>query len=250
MKKLLIYISSSALAVFLILVMATGCTGPVGQQGPAGPAGAQGIQGETGKQGPPGLQGERGPAGPKGDKGEKGDKGKQGDDGDRGYTGVTGPKGDKGDTGDQGPQGEPGISGAYLLLEQKDYNDPVWPPIYNGTVGVLFYQPYGPYFDYQFEAQGLLPETSYSLIYYCDPWPGAGSILIESGTSSVDGYLSFSNYVELNSNIPVNSDANFPNGKIWLVLSSDFPFYEGGPWNPASYLFEHNTITYIDTDLP
>jgi hypothetical protein len=50
--------------------------------------------------------------------------------------------------------------------------------------------------------------------------------------------------------LPHPTDHNYPGGaKIWLVLASDYDGSKMVAWNPEAYLFEHNLITYDDTDI-
>lgn len=50
--------------------------------------------------------------------------------------------------------------------------------------------------------------------------------------------------------LPHSDDENYPDGaKIWLVPSSDYGNTGVIGWNPAKYLFEHDLITYDDTDV-
>lgn len=138
-----------------------------------------------------------------------------------------------------------------LFLDNKTAN---WDPIIgDGMWGVLKWAGDGLTFDFSttLEAHGLAASTSYSLIYYADPWPGNNpGALLGTGTSDASGDLSISGSPDLGIDLPDPADANYPGGaKIWLVLSSD---YDGAgnmtDWNPSDYLFEYNLITYDDTD--
>jgi len=144
-----------------------------------------------------------------------------------------------------------------LTLENKS-GAPDWQILGNDTMkGTLTYNLTSPTFDYTFSATGLKGTTSYSLIYYADPWPGNNpGALIGTGTSLGDGTLTMSGSTELGMDLPKwCCDQNHPEGaKIWLVPSSD---YNGGSaftgpmtsWSPADYLFETALITYDDTGL-
>ncbi len=146
----------------------------------------------------------------------------------------------------------PDPANVLLILENKDDN---WNPIYgDGVWGLLAYNPAGSTFDYQFMARGLQPNTGYSLIYFADPWPGNHpGALIAAFTSDASGMIALTaGSTDLNMDLPDPSDANYPTGaKIWLVLSSDYDImtYAMTAFQMSKYLFEHNLITYDDTDV-
>jgi len=138
-----------------------------------------------------------------------------------------------------------------VALENKNENG--WYVIDDETFGTLVYVVSGPTFDYTFTAQGLNPNTDYSLIYYADPWPGNHpGALIGSGTSDDSGNLNLAGNPDLNMDLPHPDDANYSTGaKIWLVLSSDYDSANNKltAWNQTEYLFEYNLITYDDTNI-
>jgi len=143
-----------------------------------------------------------------------------------------------------------------LYLNEKNPSD--WTIVEDGAAGILGYNLGGPTFDYVFVSSGLEPETEYSLIYYADPWAGNNpGALIATMTTDVNGNVSISGgSVDLNTDLPNSADGNYLDGaKIWLVLSGDYNSGTAstGPmtgWQPTEYLFEHNLITYNDTDVP
>lgn len=146
----------------------------------------------------------------------------------------------------------PEVTSTVLLMENKDTN-------YNiikgdGTWGVLTFNASGSVFNYNFNGHGLKPSTSYSLIYYADPWPGNHpGALIGMMTTNANGDVSNSGSPDLGMDLPDPADANYPGGaKIWLVPSSDYD--EGTKsltgWHPDQYLFEYNLIKYDDTNAP
>jgi len=148
-----------------------------------------------------------------------------------------------------GPKGNSNTS--HLYLYEKDPN--TWEIIENGSWGKMKYNLAGPTFNFVFNGHILEPNKSYSLIYYADPWPGnnPGALLV-SGRSNAEGNIHLMGHIELNMDLPHENDANYPNGaKIWLVSSDDYSAdeYKMIGWNPTEYLFEHNLITYNDTDL-
>lgn len=155
------------------------------------------------------------------------------------------------------PPSEGGLHGAagksnvaHLYLYQKD--DTNWQIIDSGTWGKMTYNLAGPTFDFVFNGHGLQPNTDYSLIYYADPWPGNNpGALIASGMSNDGGNINLAGSVELGMDLPGPDDANTAGAKIWLVPSSDYDADTNSmtAWNQAQYLYEHNLITYNDTDV-
>ncbi len=167
------------------------------------------------------------------------------------------------------PEGEDNEGELHLYEKDPDGvddisdNDDDWSIVEDGASGKLKYNLSGETFDFEFEGKGLEPTTSYSLIYYADPWPGDNpGAWIASGTSDGDGEIELNGSVDLDTDLPNPDDDNYdnpvngqdpPGAKIWLVLSADYNdnLAETGPmtaWNPTEYLFEGNTITYDDTD--
>jgi len=147
--------------------------------------------------------------------------------------------------------GQAGTSNtAHQYLYEKDAS---WSIVAGGAWGKMTYNLAGPTFDFVFNGHNLLPSTAYTLIYYADPWPGNNpGATILSGTSDSLGDINLVGSVDLNMDISTASDDNYPRGKIWLVLSSDYFSVTNSMtvWNPSEYLFENNLITYDDTDVP
>ena len=112
-----------------------------------------------------------------------------------------------------------------LELYEKDAN---WDPVVGGANGRVTFGEEG----FVFNGHGLVAGESYILINYVDPWPGTPATCLASGTANGGGNLNLSGTNDLNGL-----------GKIWLVLNSDVNCGVGMTgWNPASYLFEYNTI--------
>lgn len=136
----------------------------------------------------------------------------------------------------------------HLYLFEKD---PVtWEIIGKGSWGKMKYTLSGSEFDFAFNGHRLEPGCWYSLIYYPDPWPGDGLIIL--GEARVDDYgnVKIKESVDIG-DLPAEDDENYPDGaKIWLVLSQDV----GGRmqcmigWNPTKYLFEYSLINFDDID--
>ena len=169
------------------------------------------------------------------------------------------------------------VTDAMLTLENKDSE---WQIIEDDISGELYYSTEGDVFCYEF--RGYVPENiEYSLIYYADKldrflpgnWGGDNpGALIGTGTAS-GGTLTMSGSVELNMDLPHPSDANSyyynysdpgdPHytgdgyataygAKIWLVPSVyyDATAKKVTSWQPTSFLFETDLISYDDTDVP
>ena len=138
----------------------------------------------------------------------------------------------------------------YLHLVEKDSED--GEVVKDGARGLLRYTRTGFMFVFHFDARGLIPNTSYTLIYYPDPWPGNGLICMASGTADYHGRLC--NLVgagNINGGLPAEYDLNYPDGaKIRLVRSEDVDCARKMMvyWNPTEYLFGHELITYPDTE--
>lgn len=97
-----------------------------------------------------------------------------------------------------------------------------------------------------FNGHALEPNTDFSLIYYPDPWPGDGLMVLGMGTSDANGNVHIAGNDFDFGLIPIESDLNKDNGaKIWLVLSSDVDDVDPTKmigWNPTEYLFEYNVL--------
>lgn len=169
--------------------------------------------------------------------------------------------------GKHGPAGKSNVEHLYLY-EKWAHAGWDWEILDGGAWGKMTFRTAGPEFWFVFNGHGLEPNTDYSLIYYADPWPGDNpGALIASGTSNRGGNLHLAGSIDLGIDLPDSADANYPGGaKIWLIPSA---YYDStgcavtgwpGPYNadpgvpswqaaPAGWLFEHNLITYHDTDV-
>jgi hypothetical protein len=146
----------------------------------------------------------------------------------------------------------------------------------NGRVGVLHYNLWGKNFEFSFHGRNLLPNKSYTLIYYPDPWPGNGLICLGTGQTTPSenqnpknrhsrnvppGNIEIHGSLNIGTSLPASYDANFnpisPSGavgaKIWLVLSDDVQCKttptQMTNWDPTAYLFEYNLIVYENQDI-
>lgn len=154
----------------------------------------------------------------------------------------------KGPKGPSGPAGKSNMG--HLYFYEKDPSE--WTIVEEGAWGKMTYQTSGMYFNFVFNGHGLVPDNEYTLIYYPDPWPGAGLICLGAGVAVLneDGYgdVHIKGAVETCGDLPMEGDEN-KGAKIWLVLSGDVDCNERQMtgWNPTDYLFEHVLITYKDT---
>jgi len=139
--------------------------------------------------------------------------------------------------GKNGPAGKSNI--AHLYLYEKDPND--WSIVDGGAWGKMKYNLSGDEFDFVFNGHGLEPGLEYTLIYYPDPWPGAGLICLGSGTVNEEGDIHIAESEDTGS---------LEDAKIWLVLSDDVDCEnaEMTGWTPEEYLFEDDVITFDYTD--
>jgi len=147
----------------------------------------------------------------------------------------------------KGPHGQAGKSNiAHLYLFEKDPS--TWEIVEDGAWGKMKYNLAGSEFEFVFNGHGLEPGYEYTLVYYPDPWPGNGLICLGDDTANDDGNVHIMGSVDTG-DLPASDDEN-DGAKIWLVLSSDVDCenqYMIG-WHPTEYLFEHNLITFDDTD--
>jgi len=133
----------------------------------------------------------------------------------------------------------------YLRLVEKNPND--WSVVAGGARGLLRYTKTGVRFAFQFNAHGLSPNTSYTLIYYPDPWPGDGLICLARATTNCRGHIHMVGAANIRNGLPAEDDDNYPDGaKIWLVLTDDVNCSGKTmiDWDTGEYLFEDNLITY------
>jgi hypothetical protein len=145
------------------------------------------------------------------------------------------------------PNGKKGKSNiAHLYLYEKD--SLTWNIVENGSWGKMKYVLSGELFDFVFNAHNLTLYENYTLIYYPDPWPGEGLIVLGKGMVNDEGNIHISGKINTG-DLPALNDENFANGaKIWLVLTDDVDFDELKiiGWNPSEYLFEYDLISFND----
>lgn len=155
-----------------------------------------------------------------------------------------------------------------LNLCAKDSTTPTWQCI-PGATGTLTFGTVGPTFTGTLTTQGLVVSTNYALIYKPDTnnrfvnWNGAGGVVIASWVGNANG-LAINNNLGINLPIPadwnINPNPNYCNNnngfdsyahcagaKIWIVPTSDLSAGPSLPltvWNPTTYLFETDLVTY------
>lgn len=143
---------------------------------------------------------------------------------------------------------DPNIGYLYLVAKDPANWETLLP---NQGWGKLEYNLTGPTFDYVFNGHKLDSSNKYTLIYYPDPWPGNGLICLGDGVVNKGGNIHIEGSVDNTGDLPAPYDANYPGGaKIWLVSSGDVncgtKMMTG--WNPNSYLFEYDKISFDDTN--
>ena len=145
-----------------------------------------------------------------------------------------------------GPAGKSNIAHAYLV----EKNPSGWSIVEGGAWGKLKYNLSGSTFDFVFNGHGLALSTAFSLIYYPDPWPGTGLIVLGTGTSDPFGDVHIIGAIDTG-DLPAPGDPN-PDAKVWLVVSADVDnvnhMMQG--WQPNEYLFEYDLVNFDDTDVP
>jgi len=68
--------------------------------------------------------------------------------------------------------------------------------------GKMTFDKAGTTFDFVFNGHGLDAGDNYTLIYYPDPWPGAGLICFGSDTANAGGNVHIAGSVETNTDLP------------------------------------------------
>ncbi len=147
-----------------------------------------------------------------------------------------------------GKTGKAGKSNiAHLYLVEKNNTD--WTVVEDGAWGKMKYDLSGPEFEFVFNGHGLDTGVNYTLLYYPDPWPGAGLICLGSGMADDEGNVHIAESVDTG-DLPIENDTN-DGAKIWLVLSDDVDCdaQKMIGWHGTEYLFEYDLITFDDTDV-
>jgi hypothetical protein len=146
------------------------------------------------------------------------------------------------ESGDHGNIGQAGNSNnAFTELVTK--NPDTWEVDTQGAWAKLKYGLTGDVFDFHLNAHGLEAGVAYALIYYPDPWPGEGLIVLGEAVADEDGNLLIKGSAETGT-LPGEGDENTEGAKIWLVLSADLGEGSMVGWNPTGYLFEYSLINY------
>jgi hypothetical protein len=122
----------------------------------------------------------------------------------------------------------------HLYLFEKD--PATWEIVPDGAWGKMSFQAD----SFVFNGHGLEAGFIYSLVYYPDPWPGTGLMVLGTGTADEFGDVHIAGDFDFTA-IPIAGDEN-AGAKIWLVLSSDVGDGQMAGWNPTEYLFEYQLI--------
>ena len=146
---------------------------------------------------------------------------------------------------------------AHLYLYEKVMSGGVWEIIEGGAWGKMEYKSVGSVFDFVFNGKGLEAGEDYSLIYYPDPWPGTGLIVLGSATANNGGNVHIAGSVDTDGNLPFDSDENahvdtttYDDGstgaKIWLVQSDNISGDSLSSWPLMGiFLFEEELINFV-----
>lgn len=137
---------------------------------------------------------------------------------------------------------------ATIHLAAKDNS---WNPIPGGAAGTLVYCPTDELFNYTFDGTNL-NQTEYCLIYYPDPWPGNGLIILGIGTPGSNGSLHLEGSLDTG-DMPAAFDQNYGTGaKIWLVPSNyvNQTLAKLTGWNQSQFIFEIEWLNYTKVYCP
>ena len=104
--------------------------------------------------------------------------------------------------GKNGPAGKSNVG--HLYLYEKNPTD--WTIVEGGAWGKMKYNLSGPEFDFVFNGHELPIGVKYALIYYPDPWPGTGLIILGDGTVNENGDINIKGKVNTG-DLPVAGDA-------------------------------------------
>ena len=134
--------------------------------------------------------------------------------------------------GEQLAQGTEG--NATVTLENKTAA-PEYAVIDDTLKGVLTYKTKNSTFDFSFTGTVKQLSTNYTLLYAADPWPQTGSKVLGTTQSDGNGKVDFSGTV---------TTGSIANGKVWLILSSDWNSTNMTAWHQADYLLETGLVNY------
>lgn len=136
----------------------------------------------------------------------------------------------------------------YLRLVEKDPDD--GSIVEGGGGGLLRYTQTGPAFFFHFDAHGLSPGDSYTLVYLPDPWPHHGLICLGEGVADEVNHVRIVGAPRIEGGLPAEEyDLNAPEGAAILLVRSDDVNCYGKmmlDWKPEDYLFGDSLITYED----
>jgi hypothetical protein len=111
----------------------------------------------------------------------------------------------------------------------------------------------GPAFDFVFNAHNLPPtaETEWVLTYQPQPMPVVGILCLGSGKVNDGGNIHIVNSIELDSDLPIESDVSDDGATLALVVAEDVDCNAGemNEWIPEDYLFTTSPVIYKDAQL-
>jgi len=123
---------------------------------------------------------------------------------------------------------------ASVVLDNKTAG-PEYAVIADDYQGTLTYKTMNPTFDFSFTGKVTKPNTQYTLLYAVDPWPQTGSKVLGTVMSDGSGQVNF---------LGTATPGSIVNGKVWLVLSTDWNVTQMSGWHQADYLLETGLINY------
>ena len=128
---------------------------------------------------------------------------------------------------------EPGVTTSYWSTVQLHSKETTNWTLSGSGVGNLTYELAASTFNYEFEASGLTPNKSYSLIYYADKqdrfeeWGGDNpGALIATAVANEDGEISIEGSVNLAMNLPHANDWNGTSEANYCNLVNEFDDYD------------------------
>lgn len=137
--------------------------------------------------------------------------------------------------------GKSSVNQLYLFEKNSD-----WEIVEDGAWGKMIYNENKDKFV--FNGHMLEENMEYSLIYYPNPWPGTGTMVLGTAEADEEGDVHIKGTFDF-LKIPTETDENYNEGaKIWLVTSESIfqvegeDYFEFNSWMPEEYLFEYDLI--------
>jgi hypothetical protein len=128
----------------------------------------------------------------------------------------------------------------FVNLVEKDG---AWNPVPDGASGKMMYK-YNPNLMFVFNAEGVVPDTAYTLINYNDNAWGGAEVILGSGVSDEFGVIhikgAFSEELEFTTY--TSGEYSGSGAKVWLVPTSAMVGTQLNAWTPSAFLFETSLI--------